>query len=79
MEMNWKFGVGQTAKEERDEINDARKRRLEAEYVKRQRWQRMREAETERKRERKQVRAGLDVRQGPGAPGAAQAHQRRCR
>ena len=49
----WKFGVGQTARQERDEIDAARRSGLEREYMAAQRWQRMREAERARKRERR--------------------------
>lgn len=53
----WRFGEGQTPAEELREIRDAKARGLEQEYATRQRWVRMRAAETERKREVKRSRA----------------------
>jgi hypothetical protein len=52
----WRFGVGQTAKEERAEMADARRAGLERDYVRQQRWARMREDELERRRARKRER-----------------------
>jgi hypothetical protein len=52
----WKFGVGQTAAQERAEIRLAQARGLEVEYMARQRWQRLREGELERRRESKRER-----------------------
>jgi hypothetical protein len=52
----WKFGVGQTAAQERAEIRLAQARGLEADYIARQRWQRLREAELDRRRENKRER-----------------------
>lgn len=49
----WKFGVDQTPHEEAREIRQARNAGLSAEYMAGQRWARMVEAETERKRARK--------------------------
>jgi len=49
----WKFGVEQSAKEERAEIRDARMAGLERQYMEGQRWQRMREDELERRRQRR--------------------------
>jgi hypothetical protein len=51
----WRLGVGQTREEERWEMRDAKHCGLEREYMQQQRWQRMREAELERRRERKQI------------------------
>jgi hypothetical protein len=52
----WKFGVGQTAAQERAEIRLAQARGLEVEYMARQRWQRLREAELDRRRQSKRER-----------------------
>lgn len=50
----WRFGSGgQTAKQEKDEIKQAKRAGLEREYMDGQRWARLREAERERKRLRK--------------------------
>ena len=48
----WKFGVGQSAAQDRAEIQAARAAGLEFEYVRGQRWARMIEAATDRRRAR---------------------------
>ena len=62
----WKFGVGQSAKDELAEIKAARCAGLEHEYIEGQRLQRMREAEANRKRrakiERRQRRQAVEPR-----------------
>ena len=52
----WKFGVEQSAKEERAEIGEARMAGRERQYMEGQRWQRMREDELERRRQRRDER-----------------------
>ncbi len=56
MMKRWKFGVEQSAKEERAEIREARLAGLERQYMEGQRWQRMREDELERRRQRRDER-----------------------
>jgi len=65
---DWKLGTGQTAAEERAEVDRARREGLEAEYVAAQGWARMRKAETERRREAKRQRE-------PASPRATQARR----
>ena len=63
----WKFGVEQSAKEERAEIGEARMAGLERQYMEGQRWQRMREDELERRRQRRDERraaSGPSTRRG---------------
>lgn len=48
----WKFGVDQTAEQERQEIKQAQLAGLEREYIRGQGWSRMIEAEAERRRAR---------------------------
>lgn len=57
MTRDWKFGEGQTVKQERAEMHAAKEAGLERDYMNAQRWARMTAAETERKRQAKRARA----------------------
>lgn len=46
----WRFGRGQTDREEKAEIESAKRAGLVWDYLEGQRWRRMIEAETERRR-----------------------------
>jgi hypothetical protein len=52
MNSRWKFGVGQTVSEERDEIEQAKLAGFVNEYLNGQRYSRLIEAERERRRRR---------------------------
>jgi len=51
----WKFGAGQSSKQERAEVREAREVGLERDYVRGQRWAQMIKAESERRRARKET------------------------
>ena len=53
----WRFGEGQTSKQEKGEIRTAQAEGREEEYVAARRWQQMREAERDRKQARKAGRS----------------------
>ncbi len=57
MDTRWKFGQGQTHKQELAEIEAAKAAGLERQYMKGQTWSRMIEAETERRRHGKRTTA----------------------
>jgi hypothetical protein len=53
MHSEWKFGQDQTPRQELAEINKAHRHGLAVEYMQRQRWARLIEAETTRRRHAK--------------------------
>jgi hypothetical protein len=52
MKSRWKFGIGQSTREEREEIEAAKRAGLVNEYLEGQRCSRLIEAEKERRRRR---------------------------
>jgi len=55
-EVRWRFGIGQTLREERDEIRRAQMAGRAEDYIRGQMWARMIEVETARRRARKAER-----------------------
>ena len=54
--VKWRFGEGQTAREEAREIAEARRAGLAERYIEAQGWHRLRQAELEGRRARKASR-----------------------
>jgi hypothetical protein len=55
----WRFGDGQTLREEHAEIREAQQAGLAEQYALAQRWVRMRQAELERRQARKRERRAV--------------------